>query len=569
MNTYQKSILAISTIIYAACPSNPNPATSATESETDPTGIASIDKTTSDSGMQVCIPNEVECINDKTIRQCNADGSEVTEIACEEQEKCIDGECLNICQQNASTPSSEGCSFIANRMLHYNSALPPNPEEEIKPDGLIVGNRYEQTANVTLFQMNGFVPNPIETIELATNTSHTFALTEPHIGTSTALRFGRNYYVVSDVPIAAYQYSPIQSVATNDASMLLPDSTLRSEYIITSYSPFGNDGSGGPSYFYVVALEDDTILEWIPSIDTAKDVTGVVPAVKKGEVGKVKINRFTNLQIAASNVFLENNQIIPVKERDLSGTVVRGVSGNGTPKPIMVMGATRCAFVPFADPGIGWCDHLQEMMIPVDYWGRNYVGAHSPVRSVEDHIWRIFAGQDNVTVNIESDLPIEPIVLANKGDWQEVVLPTGTNVIFSSSKKFLPVQYLVGSQYNKEKPGWSDKLGDPSMVQMVPIEQFQSKYVFFTGEKFDIHYVQVIRNKGGADIFVDNGELVTGYEPIGDFEVANWEVSEGPHVIESSDDFGIINYGYCLGIGCQNASYAYPGGLKLELIPEN
>src|SRR5690606_12852638 len=105
-----------------------------------------------------------------------------------------------------------------------------------------------------------------------------------------------------------------------------------------------------------------------------------------GETGKIKLNRFDVLQVGSSALGDMN-----FPKHDLSGTVV------SADKPIWVMGATECAFVPW---GVGYCNHLQEQMIPLEYWGKKYIGPHSPARADEPHIWRVYAGKDGVTVTV-------------------------------------------------------------------------------------------------------------------------------------------------------------------------
>ena len=75
------------------------------------------------------------------------------------------------------------------------------------------------------------------------------------------------------------------------------------------------------------------------------------------------MNRFDTVRIAASANIEMNGDL-----RDVSGTVIHA------DKPIMVMGASRCSRIPIREePARGRCDPLQEMLIPLDYWGERYV----------------------------------------------------------------------------------------------------------------------------------------------------------------------------------------------------
>jgi hypothetical protein len=95
---------------------------------------------------------------------------------------------------------------------------------------------------------------------------------------------------------------------------------------------------------------------------------------------------------------------------------------------------------------------------------------------------------------------------------------------------------------------------------MVPVEQFLDRYAFVTGTGYIVHYAQIIRAKGSADVKVD-GAVVNGYYAVGEYEVADWKISEGAHLAESDSPFGIVSTGYT-----DATSYAYPGGLKLAVI---
>ena len=228
---------------------------------------------------------------------------------------------------------------------------------------------------------------------------------------------------------------------------------------------------------------------------------------------------------------------------DISGTFVTG------DKPIWVVGAVSCVNVP---NNITYCDHIEEQMLPLDYWGKKYVAAHSPKRGSEKHYWRIYGGEDNTTVNANPPVPGMPVTV-NKGQWKEIVLPNGTSTIFESDKPFMPVQYLEGTSGGAGT-------GDPAMYQMIPVEQFLDRYAFATGTGYNPDYAQIIRPKGNPDVLID-GKVVTGYYAVGEYEVADFKISQGGHLAESVSPFGIINVGYT-----DVTSYAYPGGLKLEII---
>ena len=121
----------------------------------------------------------------------------------------------------------------------------------------------------------------------------------------------------------------------------------------------------------------------------------------------------------------------------------------------------------------GTADHVQEQVIPLDYWGEEYVCAHSPVRAQEDHYWRVFAGDDNVTVTADPPIPGSPFNFAKRGDWIEFNVPNGTNFVLTGDGPFMPVQYTAQHLL-------AGGIGDAAMYQMIPTAQFLERYLFVT-----------------------------------------------------------------------------------------
>ena len=472
----------------------------------------------------LCTPGAKSCADDKSYQVCADDGQSYGDpVPCGPGESCDGGACYSACDLVKQNPSSIGCSFFANRMDNFNFG---------DTDSLVVGNISKtDAAKVQLY----FTPNGSNVeqaqgglVTINPSGTYTFPLTNASIDKVSQLRVGGSYRVESDIPVIAYQHSPIGAVATNDASMLLPEHALKQNYVVASWKDVH---SAYPSYFNVIAVEANTTVKWTPPQNT---VAGAgVPAVNAGQTGQVMMNRFDTLQVRAP------------AGGDLSGTIIEA------DKPIWVVGAVECSNVP--NLSCLYCDHMEEQMLPLDYWGKEYVGAHSPKRGSEKHHWRVFAGEDNTTVTTEPPQPGTPIVLAKKGAYQDLQVANNTSFVFKGDKPFLPVQYLESEQCGAGT-------GDPAMYQMIPVEQFLPSYAFATGTGYTPDYVQVIRQKGAADVTVD-GATVTGYYTVGNYEVADWKINTGSHFAESAAPFGIISVGYT-GV----TSYAYPGGLRLEVI---
>jgi hypothetical protein len=307
--------------------------------------------------------------------------------------------------------------------------------------------------------------------------------------------------------------------------MLIPDHTLGLYHIVAAWETnIGVDYS----MFNVVGIYDDTLVEWEPR--NATMAGNGVNAVTPPDSGAATVSHFDLLQVASTT--------------DMSGTIVE------TDKPAWVMGTVPCVNIP---ANVTFCDHIEELLIPLEYWGMEYVGAHAPQRGSEQFWWRVYSGADGVTVSTNPAQAGTPVML-DRGEFHE--FSTTESFMFTGDGPFMPVQYLEGQDAGAGT-------GDPASYQMVPTEQFLPRYVFITGTGYTWNYVQIIRPAGGPPVLVDDVE-VTGYYQVGAFEVADWPIEEGAHVADSADPFGITQVGYTTV-----TSYAYPGGLALGFINPN
>lgn len=521
-----------------------------------------------DEPQIICQPGQTRCADTLTLETCAPTGLKWNASPCESYEECDPcyGEdfgscvavCVGPCEKLKDQPSSEGCSFYATGMYQAGQTI------EDPPDAIVVGNpNLELVATVELrFAPEGsniedLVEGPIE---LMPGDAHVFLLPPEltaYMQNTSMYRSGAVHHVVSDLPVVAYLHSPYQATSTNESSLLLPEHVMTGNYVV-----YGHMAYTQPSYFSVIALEDQTTVRWWPTVETAGDKLPL-PFVEVGDYGEQLLNRLDNIRIDSSIKFNR-----PSCEHDLSGTVIEA------DKPIWVVSAVRGARIPFCHPTtqvegcetmidsncMSGSDFLQEQNLPLEYWGREYIGPHAPLRGGdEEHYWRIFAGDDDVTVTVEPSQPGTPINLAKRGDWQELLVPNGTNLRFSGDKPFMPVQYVSGHYV-------ANNVASPAMVQMVPTAQFLNNYVFVTGFSYESNYVQVMRESGSSDVLL-NGVVVDGWAAVGGWEVATVEIDEGPHSIASANNFGIIQYGWtALPNPLNTSAYAYPGGMKAEVI---
>lgn len=483
---------------------------------------------TTTGGALNCNPGETMCVGQDQQATCLPDGSDFAPPEdCGPSEQCAVNQCTPLCDLIQLSPTSIGCSFLTTKMDNFYN----NVGQPAQNDSLIAGNvSGSLTASAQLYYVpiNGAAEQAVgAAVQIPPQGTHTWVIDEPEIDSYSVLRTGGVFRLETDVPVVAYRHSPIGSTATNDASMLLPEHALTGNYIVASY--FGSAGNY-PSYFTAIGVADGTTVDFTVPQATAGGAG--VPALAAGQGTQISFDRWDVLNVVVAQ---QNGG-------DLSGTVIMA------DEPITVVGANECGNVP--QYPTTFCDHLEEVLLPLEYWGETYVGAHAPQRGNETFHWRVYSGDMGVTIDTNPPQAGFPVTL-DQGEYYQFA--TQQSFIFTADGPFMPVQYLEGQDAGAGT-------GDPSMYQMVPVEQFLTSYAFVTGENYTEHYAQIIRPANGADVTVD-GVVVTGYTQVGNFEVADWPISEGAHFATSAQAFGIIQVGYT-----SVTSYAYPGGLRLEVI---
>lgn len=320
---------------------------------------------------------------------------------------------------------------------------------------------------------------------------------------------------------------------TTDAFLVLPVAELGTEYFALSYDGLAQFAAYNlSSQIAIVATSDDTTVEIIPSVDA-----GSHPA---GQMFTVTLNR---LEIYQLNTNTE----------DLTGTYIKSSA------PVTVMGGHKCADVPSLSRSptggrIGWCDHLAEMIPPLETWGQSFMTIPLATRLNGDII-RILAAENGTGVSING----ETIITLNRGELFETVLTDFSEI--NATGPIMVAQYSPGQAFD-------GVAADPFMMLIPPNEQFLYHYNFAApADGFSRNFVNVVVPTTSADRVLLDGSLVdaTLFSVIGSsgFSGAQLPLTPGSHTIEADQPLGIYVYGFDA-----YDSYGYPGGLALgELNP--
>lgn len=402
------------------------------------------------------------------------------------------------------------------------------------------------------------------------------------------------YNLVSDLPVSAYFFNPVccNFSYSVDASLLIPSTAWRTGYFAISSPHLGGSGGlfqdkGRPAGLSVVANEDSTqvAIRLRPGQNANQfDIANGVPAFSGNEL-RLTMNKGEVLQ-------LETKFATP--RADVTGVLVAG------DKPIGVFGFHECEYVP---QDMAACDHVEEMLPPIETWGDEYVAAMPKMRNINtsdsNNNERMFykfvsAGTNNVVT-----LSPKPADVADAHDDTTTTCSIGSNgsfvlgeaqyCEFGSRDNFhiqgtqpLMVGVLFSGQ-DSTNPNANDRAGDPSLSLLVPVDQYRRDYSFLVPDTYYADFVTVVFNPNstikldGTDINPSAGGAIgsTGSELVGPaaavtgsaFSVMHVKLSRGAHTMKSvsvanpqreGERFGVFNYGYDMYV-----SYGYPGGMDL------
>lgn len=423
-----------------------------------------------------------------------------------------------------ATGSNRGCSFRVASPLHLVDALgevAAVPPEQRLRDGLIVVNPDEdRSARVQLSVSDGDGPTwVVEDLVVGPLGSH--ALRLPDLaGVGSAGTEGEGVAVLASAhPVAAFLLGPEEPFVGNDATLLLPDATLGTRYVVPGYPPHlaQHQGIGAPSYFQVTGGNAAVDIRWRAP---------VLSAVLGGETPtSIPAHEWSAWTQVPAGVLLR----VAAPDGDLSGTVIEASA------PVWAMGGTRCAAVPASASPQAGCDPLFEQLTPVESWGRRVIVPPPPRPGGLQHV-RIYAGAEEVSVSIRGPLGSERQVLQGVGDFADLRLDVVGVAVVEADGPILAVAYL-------ETRAPEPQVGDPAMVQLVPDQGWSDRYVVHAPSNWAHNLLQVVA-ADGTRVELDGAELDAG-TPTG---LGVWatilEVSPGVHVLEGSQRFGLYQFGW-------------------------
>ena len=557
-------------------------------------------------GCRPCLPGSYVCDGANVVR-CTPEGQlgqTVQSCDVEGGETCYRGQCLNACDAAAEERSYIGCEYWAVDL--DNATISQSFCAAKQQYAVAVSNVGLVEAQVRVYRDDAPPRWPIQENLVAEATVppeglHVFLLPPREVDGShdglydngTHTYFSANAYrIVSTAPIVAYQFNPLENVQvfSNDASILVPQTALDNEYLVLGWPQTIADTDDPQTDFNKNLRAFLTIVGTEPGTDVwvtlSTDVVGgsQIPAASAGETIHLQIGPYevVNLETGDFNA-------------DFTGSYVRAT------KPIAVFSGSEASDVPFFPSlTVRQCcaDHLEHQLLPESAAGTKYVAARMPPRTPavraaggdvsivdEPEYFRILALYDGTNVHASLPEPNDNFLL-NRGEY--VTVEAHCDFVVRASHPIVLGQFVGGQATTGIPPDLPG--GDPSFVILSPVEQWRTKYVFLTPDKYAFDFIVVVTPVGanttldgiplgdlcgrtspncGPDIEgpeysiwrcqLSFPEIVEGLPPPDNVRPGNQ--NDGYHILESDMRAELVVYGFD-----KHVSYAYAGGMDVRRI---
>jgi hypothetical protein len=572
------------------------------------------------SGCAVCNPGALDCQAQAVVR-CDASGqtwqqSQTCDVS--HGYACRLGACQELCDQASAQQSNIGCEYYAADL--DNAVVSPSLNAAAQQYAIVVSNvQTDLPASVTVEEDDSLPGDPIHqervvgTAVIAPHNLEVFKLGPREVdgspdgtfntGTGTALT-RHAYRVMSDYPITAYQFNPLDNVNvfSNDASQLLPVSGLNTaaapayvvagwpQTIAISADPATNFGSNLRAFVAIIATSDDTHVAFHT---TARVIPGgpFDSGLDVGSTGTATLQQYEvlNLETGDFNADFTGSTI----DSDRAIVVFPGSEASDAPVYQTIAQRFCCA------------DHLEHQETPVRSVGKKYALAKMPNRTtaviaaggvvgevIETEYYRVVAVQPGTTyVTTTLAAPWANFSLKGQGDSQTI--PSKSDFLLTASQPAIVLDVTSGQDAGGVTGGLPG--GDPSLPNVAPVEQWRSDYVLLTPDKYVFDYLVIVA-PNGAHVYVDalpldstNSDITPtdGLDEVQRGSAASpyWSYryqlsypvidptkqppnnilpgkqNDGVHHIQADAPVGVMAYGFDSYV-----SYAYAGGTQLTVI---
>ncbi len=411
-------------------------------------------------------------------------------------------------------------------------------------------NTNNVPATVTIAIPNRPTFTPVVYTVPANGTITTNANDIPETGVNDARLINEGVYqtgvkITADTPVVVYCHAITSQVYA--ASVLFPTPTLGREYTSLNFRQRSNY-SGARSYLFVVATEDNTQIEvTLPTgveTDTHLPGTTFTQTLNKGEV----LNLFGKY-IGQPNLHTGN---------DLSGTIVKSISGTGNCKPFaMYCGASKIT-IDCDNGSNGSADNLFQQMFPKQAWGTKVVAV--PTGPLPYNHYRVLVG-DPTTVVKRNGVTMTGLQV-NK--YYEYYNATGAIDVYEGDKPIMVAQFM--STHNECNNNGAN--GDPEMIYLSSVQQTIDTITFVSSPLGNTsgrsHHLNIVIPTSGVSTFkLDGATMPAAFAPVpfdntlSYAQIAN--IAETAHTITAPSGVNATAFGIA-----GDESYGYNAGTNVK-----
>jgi len=571
-------VTLIAAIAFGGC----GPASRSGPGDDDGGGSACTQQTSCSADLH----NVLDC-NGNVIQACNAD------------QGCANGACVDPCTAAADNKSSIGCEYYS-------------VDPDVIPDGVgacfaaFVANTWGSPISISVdyngqpLSVNTFARVPSGAGQAITYTPLTGGMLQPNqvailflarfgnvltncpagitpavTATDAAVHgtgYGHAFHITTSAPAVMYDIFPYgggPSAATS-ATLLLPTSVWDVNYVAVDAFRQSQIALGAQPFIELVGSTDNTTV----SITPTAAITGGGGVASSGT------------GMPAQYTLMKGQELQFTQDAELNGSVIT------SNEPVGAWGGASCLNI---DVNVAACDGAHQEVPPVKALGNHYAAVRYRNRYAgreETVPWRIVGAVDGTMLTYSPAMPAGAPAMLNQGQVAEFN-STGPFVVQSqgSTNPFYMSAHMTGC--GALDPGGEDCRGDPEFVNIIPPEQYLSQYTFFTDPTYPETNLVLTREKVNgafADVTIDCVGVVGGWQPIDtaddmeytrvDLSTGNFQAvgncNNGLHVATSAQRFGLVVWGWGsaatggTGLGdptySQFVSYAYPAGASVKQI---
>ncbi|MGB0850794.1 MAG: PKD domain-containing protein, partial [Bacteroidia bacterium] len=347
--------------------------------------------------------------------------------------------------------------------------------------------------------------------------------------------------VVADDNIIVYSHH--YEGNKSDATLVLPTRTLGKKYYLVGYQEStGSDRSE----FIIVGTKANTKIDITPSV-----------ALKKSGGGTRAAGTKYQITLNEGQVY---QGIVNGSSDDVTGTLIEVIDTGATANCRTVAVFAGSSYTRIGGCSGGWGansgDNLYEQMFPTSSWGKKFVLVPALGRASDN--FRILGSVDGTEVFVFKNIGPPTIGYIDEGEYFDVNDESTIRYVLATE----PVS-VAQFQKTSKCDGGSNRVGDPSMTILNPLEQTLKDITLYSSRYYDIdkHYINVVIPTGAATSFRIDGvsKTFTAVPKLAGYSYARFEVTSGNHRLTANQGFIATAYGEG-----RYESYGYAAGANVK-----